>query len=102
MFYNLFENSVRHGGKVTEITITAGPVSQGLRILISDDGLGISEGDKEMIFKRGFGKNTGLGLFLVREILSITGILIDEISSKGEGACFELIVPSGNYRIITP
>lgn len=101
VFYNLFENSVRHGGEVTTITIDTSVTDQGLRILVSDDGSGISDEDKPMIFKRGFGKNTGLGLFLVREILSITGITIDEIGKKGEGACFELLVPNGSYRKIS-
>jgi two-component system, sensor histidine kinase and response regulator len=98
VFYNLFENSVRHGGRVTIITVTVDIIDKGLRILVSDDGSGISYAEKNQIFKRGFGKNTGLGLFLVREILSITGITINEIGHEGEGACFELIVPPGNYR----
>jgi len=54
-----------------------------------------------MIFRRGYGKNTGLGLFLTREILSITGIIIDAVSKEGEGACFELIVPPDHYRLTT-
>ncbi|PKL60825.1 MAG: hybrid sensor histidine kinase/response regulator [Methanomicrobiales archaeon HGW-Methanomicrobiales-4] len=101
VFYNLFENSVRHGGKVTTITVTVENNSAGLRVLVSDNGSGISDADKVQIFKRGFGKNTGLGLFLVREILSITGITIDEIGHEGDGACFEMIVPPGNFRLFT-
>ena len=98
VFYNLFENSVRHGGKVTSISVTASRTDAGLRILIQDNGSGISDEDKEQIFTRGFGKNTGLGLFLVREILSITGISIVETGHQGEGACFELLVPPENFR----
>lgn|GEM_PF-5897097 len=37
-----------------------------------------------------YGKNTGLGLFLCREIASITNILIDENGIEGEGAQFDL------------
>ena len=44
-------------------------------------------------------KNTGLGLFLVREILSITGIKIRETGVPGKGARFEILVPEGGYRI---
>jgi len=53
---------------------------------------------KEKIFNRGVGKNTGLGLFLVREILSITGITIRECGVEGKGARFEIAVPKGAYR----
>jgi two-component system, sensor histidine kinase and response regulator len=100
VFYNLFENSVRHGGKVTQISISAKPDGTALQVFIRDNGLGIADADKEKIFKRGFGKNTGLGLFLVREILSITNISIIETGREGEGACFELIIPHDVYRVI--
>ena len=50
----------------------------GLIIIIADNGAGISTEDKQHLFEHGFGKHTGLGLFLSREILSITGITISE------------------------
>lgn len=37
-----------------------------------------------------YGKITALGLFLCREIASITDILIDENGIEGEGAQFDL------------
>ena len=40
----------------------------------------------------------GMELFLVREILSITGITISETGKYGEGACFEIFVPKRDYR----
>lgn len=52
----------------------------------------------ERIFEQGFGKNTGLGLFLSREILAITGITITENGTPGKGARFEITVPKGAYR----
>jgi DNA-binding response OmpR family regulator len=100
VFYNLFENAIRHGGNVTAISVSANIIDQKLQVLVCDNGSGISAADKDMIFRRGYGKNTGLGLFLVREILSITGITIDVISKEGEGACFEFIIPSDNFRTV--
>ena len=49
---------------------------RGLLITVEDNGVGISAEDKKRLFERGFGHNTGLGLFLSREILAITGITI--------------------------
>ncbi len=69
-----------------------------LCIIIIDNGKGISEPDKKLIFNQGFGKNTGLGLFLTREILSITDISIKETGVYGEGARFELTIPYGSFR----
>ena len=51
-----------------------------------------------MIFDRSYGKDTGLGLFLVREILSITGMTIRETGESGRGARFEIHIPPEGYR----
>jgi len=100
VFANLIDNSVRHGGKVTEIRISASVNDGNLRIAYDDDGIGIPAGEKERIFDRGFGKNTGLGLFLAREILALTGITIAERGEPGRGARFEMDVPKGAYRVL--
>jgi len=99
VFYNLFENTLSHGGKVTEIAITASEKEGILRIIYTDNGIGIPPGEKEKIFEREYGKNTGLGLFLAREILAITGIRITETGEPGRGARFEMTVPRGLYRL---
>jgi PAS domain S-box-containing protein len=94
VFYNLFDNALRHGGEpLTTIQVLAREDESGLVITVEDDGIGITRKDKENIFERGIGQNTGLGLFLVREILSITGIAIREIGTPGTGARFEISVP---------
>jgi PAS domain S-box-containing protein len=100
VFYYLVENSLRHGGKVTEIRITAREKEDRLTLVYEDDGIGIAYPEKELIFEREYGKNTGLGLFLAREILSITGITISENGEPGKGVRFEMIVPRGLYRFI--
>ena len=54
---------------------------------------------KEGIFKREYYRNTGYGLFLAAEILSITGLSICETGEPGSGARFEIRVPKGSYRL---
>ena len=49
------------------------------------------EGSK--LFFRGFRKHTGLGMFLIKEILSITGITVRETGVYQKGARFDLLVP---------
>ncbi|NMB78874.1 MAG: response regulator [Methanomicrobiales archaeon] len=98
-FYNFVENSVQHGGNVTVIRISATTTLDGDMILsIEDDGTGIPPFEKISIFSKGYGRNTGLGLFLVKEILSITGISLKETGEYHKGARFELRVPEGAYR----
>ena len=74
VFENLIGNSVRHGERVTAIRVHAAENGNRLVIVYEDNGVGIPQDEKEKIFERGYGKNTGLGLFLVREVLALTGI----------------------------
>ena len=98
-FFNFVENSLQHGGKVTVIRIRARESEGGtVTISIEDNGTGIPPFEKATIFTRGYGRNTGLGLFLVQEILSITGIAISETGEYHKGARFELRVPEGAFR----
>jgi PAS domain S-box-containing protein len=99
VFENLLENSIRHGQRVTRVQISHELTPDGMTIIWEDDGVGISQPEKELIFKRGYGKNTGLGLFLVREILSITGLLIQETGLEGKGVRFEIRIPDGKHRV---
>ncbi|MDD1690907.1 MAG: PAS domain S-box protein [Methanoregula sp.] len=99
VFYNLFENAIRHGGHVTEIAVRCEREPDGLVVIIEDNGVGVVPEEKEKIFEKGFGRNTGFGLFLAREILAITGITIRETGYAGIGARFEITVPTEMYRI---
>jgi PAS domain S-box-containing protein len=98
VFYNLLDNSLRHGGQVTRLSLEAGELDGHLTLSYADDGTGIPQGDKERIFEMGFGKHTGLGLFLVKAILEITQCSIDEEGGENEGARFVIRVPPDCYR----
>ena len=101
VFYNLMENAVRHGQNTSSIQFSARENGKNLTIICEDNGGGIDSETKNHLFQRGYGKNTGYGLFLIREILSITGITINENGEFGKGARFEIIVPNGAYRFAT-
>ncbi len=98
-FFNLLENSLRHGGEVSRIAAHWHDDGRCGILILEDDGVGIPEDEKIRIFERGIGKNTGLGLFLVRAILGITGISIRECGEEGRGARFEIAVPAGKWRV---
>jgi signal transduction histidine kinase len=98
VFQNLIDNSVRHGEHMKAIRLVCHKDEKGLALVYEDDGVGIPAEEKERIFLRGYGKNTGLGLFLIQEILNMTRISIIENGTAGEGARFEIRVPLGEYR----
>ena len=94
VIYNLLENALRHGGKLTQIRIYSQERPDGERaVIFEDNGVGLPNEEKELIFKHGYGKNTGLGLTLCREILAVTGIRIIETGEPGRGARFETADP---------
>jgi len=102
VFYNLLDNALRYGNRITQVRFHTQVLPDGLAILCEDDGVGVPETVKERIFEQGYGSNTGQGLFLVREILSITGISIRENGTPGKGARFEITIPRNGYRITAP
>lgn len=98
VFSNLIDNAIRHGEQVTLISFTLIFEESALIIKYADNGIGIPEEIKEKIFERGYGKHTGMGLFLIREILAITGIDIKEVGIYGAGAEFLISIPPGKWR----
>lgn len=102
VFYNLMDNTIRHAEGASTVIISCTPLDTGLLITWQDNGPGIPDDEKERIFMRGFGKNTGFGLFIIREILAITGITITETGVYGEGARFDILVPQDGYRRESP
>lgn len=98
VFYNLVENSNRHGEHVSCIQISYTKDGDNLIIIYSDDGVGVPYKEKSKLFRRGYGKNTGLGLFLIREILGITNITIEENGEPGKGVQFVMTVPHDFFR----
>jgi PAS domain S-box-containing protein len=100
VFANLLENSIRHGKRVSDIVITYQLAEGGLDIFFEDNGVGIPKDQKTSIFEYGADESSsGLGLFLSREILGITGMRIEETGEPGVGARFVIHVPPESYRI---
>lgn len=99
VFLNLMDNTIRHG-EATKVKTGFIMSDDILKIFWEDNGTGIPEPEKEKIFEKGFGKTNGFGLFLSREILSITGIDIRETGEEGEGARFEMTIPEEHFRFL--
>lgn len=101
VFYNLVDNAIRYGENITTIQFYQVNSDDGFSLICEDDGVGIPVDMKDYIFERGVGKNTGMGLFLSREILGITKIEFHENGIPGKGARFEMYISRGTFRFIT-
>jgi K+-sensing histidine kinase KdpD len=98
VFFALVENIILRGKTATEITLWYQESPEGLTLFFEDNSAGIPYDLKEKIFDRQYEEKKGMGLFLVRETLSITGITIRETGEPGKSALFEIFVPKGAYR----
>ncbi|TAJ45338.1 PAS domain-containing sensor histidine kinase [Methanofollis fontis] len=98
VLYNLVDNTVRHAAGATEIRFSAASAGEEMHLIYEDNGPGIPAGQKESLFKEVTGQKKGLGMFLSREILSLTGLLIHEEGEPGQGARFVITVPEGGFR----
>ncbi len=108
VFRNVIENAVSFSPKGGEIRVTARPVGSQAVVMIDDQGPGIPDENLETIFRRfyterpashGFGKNSGLGLSISRQIVEVhrgkifATNLRDEASGKVTGARFTIMLP---------
>ena len=84
----------------TMLTLMFEKMDRKLRILVGDDGNGISKENQEFIFARGFTttkSGTGLGLFYNHKMIHDRGGTLkflgnDVIPELGKGACFEMVL----------
>lgn len=95
---NLMDNAIRHGN-ATQIKLSRFFSNEDLVIVCEDNGIGVPKENKIRIFEKGFGGNTGMGLYLAREILNITNIKISETGEPGKGARFEMVIPKDYYKL---
>jgi PAS domain S-box-containing protein len=102
LFYNLLDNSIKHGKNVNSIKVTFEKINESLAIIYEDYGIGISEDNKDKIFKMGFstGGSTGYGLYLIKKMVEVYGWNITENGQSGKGVRFVIEIPqkdpSGN------
>lgn len=84
---NLFRNAVVHAGRTVTVTVNATDGG----FCVADDGPGIPDDRRELVFESGRQYETGgsgLGLAIVERIAAAHGWSIGVVDSEHEGACF--------------
>jgi PAS domain S-box-containing protein len=94
LFYNLIDNSLKYGEKISRIRVYYKEAGQNqLNLVYEDDGVGIAKAEKAKIFMEGYGKGSGYGLFLIRKMCEVYGWTIHETGKHGKGAEFTITIP---------
>ena len=97
----IIENISEHSAHADEYKIWYEQKNEDIIVVIEDNGVGVEDSMKRKIFEREFKKTRGIGLFLAKEILSVTSITLAETGRYQKGARFEMTVHADNWRIIT-
>ena len=96
---NLLENAIKYSSKYhPKVEIRAMEEEEGLRIEISDNGIGIPEEVQERVFERFFRASklaggTGLGLYIVKQAVAKLNGHIYLRSETGKGTTFLVQIP---------
>ena len=96
LFYNLIDNSLKHGKKVSKIRVYYEEAKDKLRLVYEDDGFGIPAKEKEKIFEQGYGKGSGIGLYLLMKMCEVYGWTIKETGKLDKGVRFIMTLPKVN------
>jgi signal transduction histidine kinase len=97
LFYNLVDNSLKHGNTVTVIELNVEQDATQTRLIYQDNGAGIPTEDKDKIFSEGFTTGgSGVGLKLVKRMIEVYGWTINEEGEPGKGAKFVITIPRNN------
>lgn len=101
LFYNLMDNSLKYGKKITKIRIHYEKTGEDdLRLIYEDDGVGIPDSEKPKLFKEGYssGGSTGYGLYLIKKMMEFYGWTIKETGIAAKGAQFTITIPKKNQN----
>lgn len=106
VWMNLLSNAIKFtpaGGRIL-VRLTA--LTDKVKVLIQDSGIGISAEDQERIFERFYKADasrdkktdgSGLGLSIVRTIVELHGGAVEVASKPGQGSAFTITLPIVSY-----
>ena len=100
LFYNLVDNSLKHGEKPSRIRVFYEEKNDHLNVIYEDDGVGIPQAAKPKLFDEGYttGKGSSHGLYLVKKMMEVYGWTIQETGMPSKGAKFTIIIPRTNQN----
>ncbi len=102
MISNLLDNAKKYSRQNPQIIITTENFKDGIKIIVEDQGIGISAEHQKQIFKKLYRvptgnihdvKGFGLGLYYTKTMAEAHGGFVNLQSTLGEGSRFELYLP---------
>lgn len=100
---NLVDNAIRYSSPAGKVNISVEKANQYLKVTIKDEGIGIPKNQLDRVFTKFFRadnavrlqtEGSGLGLYIVRNIIRRHGGEIKVESEEGKGSTFSFIIPT--------
>jgi signal transduction histidine kinase len=97
---NLVENAIKYGGEIPQVSIMLAKKDNKTFLSIADNGIGISDTEKKKVFEKFYRvgsedtrttKGTGLGLYIVQEILKAHQAKISIADNAPKGTVFRIV-----------
>jgi signal transduction histidine kinase len=102
VIFNLLSNAIKYTPDYGEININFSESEESIIFTVKDSGIGISKDELPFIFERFYRADksrnrntggTGIGLAVVKSIISAHGGKVDVQSKLNEGSCFYVTLP---------
>ncbi len=99
---NLLDNAKKYSREVPKIVLSTKNVKDGIKIIVEDNGIGISSEHQKQIFKKLYRvptgnihdvKGFGIGLYYTKKMAEAHGGAITLHSELGKGSRFEIFLP---------
>ncbi len=100
LIYNLCDNAIRYNRENGSVSVSVEPLEEGVKLSVSDTGIGIDEKYQSRIFERFFRVDksrsketggTGLGLAIVKHIVQLHEAELNIDSQLGKGTCISIL-----------
>ncbi len=101
---NLLENAVKYIGDGNTVKLAVCERGSDIHLEISDDGMGVVDAEKPYIFDKFYRignedtrstKGTGLGLYIVKEVVGAHGGTVEVRDNSPRGSVFAICLPFG-------
>lgn len=99
---NLVENAIKYSRQPEEINVLVKSKNEFIELSVSDEGIGIAEEEKQRIFSKFYRvgnentrktKGTGLGLYIIKNIVKLHGGSVEVKANNPKGTCFTVSLP---------
>jgi len=99
---NLVQNAIKYSPAGGAVLITAEQHDTTVRVAVSDTGMGIPQAEMAHLFQRFYRASNvderqinglGVGLYVVKELVTLHGGTVDVVSEEGHGSTFIITLP---------